>query len=132
MVQLVIILQFPSIRDPAKLCYSLNYEANTLLVTLYLIFCYLWTLEDNCDHIQNTGLNTMVQLHAPAHVAEMPDKESFYNQLNALVDKISKGDIEILVSYLNVMIDSDNSDYDRAMGRGERILECEINLRMQI
>lgn len=45
------------------------------------------------------------------------DKENFYSQLNAVVDKIPMGDIKICMGDFNAKIGSDNSSYEPVMGR---------------
>lgn len=60
---------------------------------------------------------TIVQCYAPTDAAELQDKENFYSQLNAVVDKIPKGDIKIYMGDFNAKIGSDNSSYEPVMGR---------------
>lgn len=76
---------------------------------------------------------SIIQSYAPTDAAEMQEKENFYSQLNAVVDKIPKGDIKIYMGDFNAKIGSDNSDYEHVMGRhglgemseiGELLVEC--------
>ena len=60
---------------------------------------------------------TIIQSYAPTNVAEPQEKDQYYSQLNAIVDKIPKGDIKILMGDFNAKIGSDNTDYERVMGR---------------
>ncbi|XP_058828450.1 craniofacial development protein 2-like [Topomyia yanbarensis] len=60
---------------------------------------------------------TIIQCYAPTDAAEMQEKENFYSQLNAVVDKIPKGDIKIYMGDFNAKVGSDNSDYEHVMGR---------------
>ncbi|XP_058449164.1 craniofacial development protein 2-like [Malaya genurostris] len=65
---------------------------------------------------------TIIQTYAPKFslsydAADLQDKENFYSQLNATVDRIPKGDIMICMGDFNAKIGSDNSNYERFMGR---------------
>ncbi|XP_058444101.1 craniofacial development protein 2-like [Malaya genurostris] len=59
----------------------------------------------------------IIQCYAPTDAAELQDKENFYSQLDAVVDKVLKGDIKIYTGDFNAKIGSDNVDYERVMGR---------------
>ncbi|XP_058448607.1 craniofacial development protein 2-like [Malaya genurostris] len=60
---------------------------------------------------------TIIQTYAPTDAADLQDKENFYSQLNATVDRIPKVDIMICMGDFNAKIGSDNSNYERTMGR---------------
>jgi hypothetical protein len=59
----------------------------------------------------------MVQCYAPTDVADLQEKERFYSQLNSVVEKIPKGDIQIHLGDFNAKIGSENMDLERVMGR---------------
>ncbi|XP_058828392.1 uncharacterized protein LOC131688237 [Topomyia yanbarensis] len=59
----------------------------------------------------------MIQCYAPTDATEMQEKENFYSQLNAVVDKIPKADIKIYMGDVNAKMGSDNSYYEHVMGR---------------
>ncbi|XP_058456753.1 craniofacial development protein 2-like [Malaya genurostris] len=60
---------------------------------------------------------TIIQCYAPTDAAELLYKENFYSKLDAVVDKIPKGEIKIYTGDFNAKIGSDNVDYERVMGR---------------
>ncbi|XP_055634032.1 craniofacial development protein 2-like [Toxorhynchites rutilus septentrionalis] len=59
----------------------------------------------------------MVQCYAPTDAADLREKESFYSQMNSVVEKIPKGDIQIHLGDFNAKIGSDNEGLERVMGR---------------
>ncbi|XP_058447845.1 craniofacial development protein 2-like [Malaya genurostris] len=71
---------------------------------------------------------TIIQTYAPTDAADLQDNENLYSQINAAVDRIPKGDIMICMGDFNVKIGSDNSYYERIMGRhGRRRRESRCN-----
>ena len=60
---------------------------------------------------------TMIQCYAPTDAADLQVKESFYSQLNSVVEKVPKGDIQIHLGDFNAKIGSNNADLERVMGR---------------
>ncbi|XP_055588685.1 craniofacial development protein 2-like [Uranotaenia lowii] len=64
-----------------------------------------------------TRVRNLVQCYAPTNVADLQEKEQFYSQLNSVVERIQKGDIQIHLGDFNAKIGSDNQDLERIMGR---------------
>ncbi|XP_058444316.1 craniofacial development protein 2-like [Malaya genurostris] len=62
------------------------------------------------------NLSTIIQCCALTDAAELQDKENFYSELDAVVDKTPKGDNKIYTGDFNAKIGSDNIDYERVMG----------------
>ena len=60
---------------------------------------------------------TVIQCYAPTDAANLHEKESFYSQLNSVVEKVPKGDIQIHLGDFNAKIGSNNADLERVMGR---------------
>lgn len=66
---------------------------------------------------------TILQCYAPTNEAEEVVKEDWYEQLQAAVSKDPQHDLLLLIGDLNAKVGTDNSNYERAMGRhgcGER------------
>ncbi|XP_055623398.1 craniofacial development protein 2-like [Toxorhynchites rutilus septentrionalis] len=61
--------------------------------------------------------NLTIQCYAPTDAANLQEKKSFHSQLNSVVEKIPKGDIQIHLGDFNAKIGSDNEDLERVMGR---------------
>uniref|UniRef100_A0A1B0GLA1 Uncharacterized protein n=1 Tax=Lutzomyia longipalpis TaxID=7200 RepID=A0A1B0GLA1_LUTLO len=79
---------------------------------------------------------TLVQCYAPTDVSDLPVKEGFYSELDSVLRKVPKGDIVILQGDFNAKLGSDNTDYERIMGRhcagemsenGELLAEACVN-----
>ena len=66
---------------------------------------------------------TIIQCYAPTNAADMADKEEFYEQIQALMDRTKKRDMKILMGDMNAKVGTDNMGKDFNMGRhgtGER------------
>ena len=67
---------------------------------------------------QSKGRNvTIIQCYAPTNAADMEDKEEFYEQIQALMDKTKRRDTKILMGDLNAKVGTDNTNRDLIMGR---------------
>ena len=79
---------------------------------------------------------TIIQVYAPHNEKEDVDKEQFYQELQETVDGCSKNDITTIMGDLNAKVGSDNTGYERTMGKhglgtqndnGERLCElCQL------
>ncbi|XP_062557571.1 craniofacial development protein 2-like [Armigeres subalbatus] len=93
------------------------------------VLLYSGIRENNAPRDRGVGF----PLSAQAHVAliklesineriiiarfKIRDKENFYSELNAILDKIPKGVIKIYMGNFNAKIGSDNTDYESVIGR---------------
>ena len=60
---------------------------------------------------------TIVMAYSPTNNAEEEEKEQFYTQLQAVVDKIPRRDMLILMGDMNSKVGTDNTDREREMGQ---------------
>ena len=88
--------------------------------------------------LQGRHINiTIIQCYAPTNDSDEEDKEDFYSQLQAEVGKAPRHDLLVVMGDLNAKVGSDNTDYERVMGKhgmgtrndnGERLVEfCAMN-----
>lgn len=78
---------------------------------------------------------TIIQAYAPTDDAE--DKEAFYHQLQAILQKIKKRDIKIVIGDFNAKVGTENTGKEDVIGKegtgtsnenGERLIEmCQAN-----
>lgn len=60
---------------------------------------------------------SFIQCYAPTEVAQVEEKQQFYEQLNRIVNNLPKGDIIIIMGDMNAKIGSDNSNLEDIMGK---------------
>ena len=80
---------------------------------------------------------TVIQCYAPTNAADTEEKETLYEQFQAVMDKLPRRDLKILMSDLNAKVGADNTNRELVMGKhgagvqnenGERLTEfCTFN-----
>ena len=65
---------------------------------------------------RNINLN-IVQIYAPTNDASEETKEDFYNQLQEVIDKLPKKDVNIVMGDANAKVGENNEGFERTMGR---------------
>ena len=60
---------------------------------------------------------TVIQCYAPTNAAETEEKEAFYEQLQAVMDKLPRRDLKILMGDLNAKVGADNTNRELVMGK---------------
>ena len=60
---------------------------------------------------------TVINAYAPTNLAGEDIKDQFYEQLQAVINKVPKRDLSILLGDMNAKIGSDNSGLERVMGK---------------
>ena len=59
----------------------------------------------------------ILQCYAPTNAADIEAKEEFYEQLQAVMDRIPKRDMKILMGDINAKVGADNTDRELIMGK---------------
>lgn len=59
---------------------------------------------------------SIIQCYAPTDPSDQADKDIFYDALNAVIDKIPRGDIKIVLGDFNAQVGSDNTNFQHNMG----------------
>ena len=86
----------------------------------------------------NRGINiNILQLYAPTNAASEEEQEEFYDQLQRIIEKLPRKDVNIIMGDANAKVGSDNISYEEVMGKqglgvmndnGERFADfCSLN-----
>ncbi|PIK59088.1 hypothetical protein BSL78_03970 [Apostichopus japonicus] len=80
---------------------------------------------------------TIIQVYAPTEAAVEEEKDTFYGQLQEIVDRCSRHDMVFIIGDFNAKVGCDNEGLDDIMGKegigvrddnGERLCEfCQVN-----
>ena len=60
---------------------------------------------------------TVIQCYAPTNAAEIKEKETFYEPLQAVMDKLPRRDLKILMGDLNTKVGADNTKRELVIGK---------------
>ena len=60
---------------------------------------------------------TIIQCYAPTNDSDEGSKEDFYSQLREEVEKAPRHDLLVVMGDPNAEVGSDNTDYERVMGK---------------
>ena len=59
----------------------------------------------------------VIQCYAPINAAETEEKEAFHEQLQAVMDKLPRKELKILMGDLNAKVGADNTNRELVMGK---------------
>ena len=60
---------------------------------------------------------TIIQCYAPTNTANANDKEEFYDQLQATINRVPKTDLKIVMGDINAKVGEDNPERELIMGK---------------
>ena len=60
---------------------------------------------------------TIIQCSVPTNALSAEDKEEFYNQLQATIDRVPKRDLRIVMGDMNTQVGADNTEKEQIMGK---------------
>jgi endonuclease/exonuclease/phosphatase family metal-dependent hydrolase len=81
----------------------------------------------------NQAKVTIIQVYAPTNERDDTEKDSFYQHLQDVIDKVPHHDVLIVMGDFNAKVGDDNSGYEEVMGKhglgtcnenGKRLLDC--------
>ena len=79
---------------------------------------------------------TVLQSYAPTNEADKEDYDTWYEQLQLAVSKVTQHDLLMIIGDMNAKVGADNTNCDRAMGKhgcgvindnGERLVDFCLN-----